>query len=452
MEQIQQKTLISLMNELCKANNIVPEYKVVEETGPPHQKTFRVALCLLNHGTIATYEGIGQTIKGGKHKAAQLALETSGLTKPERKQKPSSIAPSVELNSLAMKLGRTVEYHDLPYGTTKQHSGPNPLPSNAYPAYGDGQFKQYSPGLLPYGNAVIKMHVSLKIGEKEYFGEGNRRKDARHSAAMDALLDLRKEYDLNAGKHNAAKVPSHDLENGIHMESSAGPLADGEKSLPVPIKSEISQVYEIASKRKLKIDFEVVSSSGPPHNRTFATNVKVGDYFAMGEGPSKKVSKQEACVKILEELKELEPFVDMAPSLRPKGRLYNHGGYGKKTPKEPDPSLNPISLLGQIRQRRKEPLPVYTLVAEEGMRNKEFTMQVRVDSHTAQGSGANKKEAKKNAAEAMLHLLGIRPSTPAIASQSDNVKSEVQGKSQVRSNICQSVFNFIIIMAMWGPS
>ena len=122
----------------------------------------------------------------------------------------------------------------------------------------------------------------------------------------------------------------------------------------------------------------------------------------------------------------LPPPAKAKKSTSPKGRLYNHGGYGKKSIKELDPSLNPISLLGQLRQRRKESLPEYTLIAEEGVRNKEFTIQVAVDTHIAKGSGANKKEAKKNAAEAMLVLLGVRHNKPAGNDQEKEKNSDAQ--------------------------
>ena len=171
----------------------------------------------------------------------------------------------------------------------------------------------------------------------------------------------------------------------------------------------------------MKIDFEVVSSAGPPHNRTFGTTVTVGEFFASAEGPSKKASRHLASAKILEELRKLPPL----PKAHAMSRLYKHNGYGKKSPKDLDPSLNPISLLGQLRQKRKETLPVYTLVSEEGIRNKEFTMQVQVDSHIARGSGANKKEAKKNAAEALLQLLGIRTSKPVSGKETNSEQTQV---------------------------
>lgn len=171
------------------------------------------------------------------------------------------------------------------------------------------------------------------------------------------------------------------------------------------MKSPISEVYEIAAKRRLQIDYQVVSSTGPPHSRTFVTTVTVGQFSASGEGSSKKVSKLLASSKVLEELKKLPPLIKH----HAYNRLYKHEGYAKKSPKDINPSLNAISLLGQLRQRRKEELPEYALVEEGCTNTREFTMQIKLDSHVAHGSGANKKEAKKNAAEAMLQLLGIRP-------------------------------------------
>ena len=179
------KTPISLMNEVCKANNVVPEYKVVEESGPPHEKLFKVELTLPN---VGSYEGVASTIRGAKHKAAQLGLETSGLTKPERKSKQFNDAPSVELNALAMRLQRNVQYLDLPH-VVKPHNGPSPMPS-----YGGYPYTEYTPGLMPYHHRPhIRMMVSVKVGEKEYFGEGFRKKDARRNAASKALADIRQE-------------------------------------------------------------------------------------------------------------------------------------------------------------------------------------------------------------------------------------------------------------------
>jgi hypothetical protein len=55
------------------------------------------------------------------------------------------------------------------------------------------------------------------------------------------------------------------------------------------LKSPISLVHEIALKRNLPVNFEVVSEKGPPHMRTFVTKCTVGDRVTTGEGNGKKV-------------------------------------------------------------------------------------------------------------------------------------------------------------------
>ena len=188
------------MNEVCKANNVVPEYKVVEETGPPHEKTFKVELMLPN---VGSFEGIASTIRGAKHNAAQLGLETSGLKKPERKPKQSNDAPSVELNSLAMKLGKIVEYSDLPPTYPSQ----SPIPSNSYAGY---MYPDYPSKFMHYRRQP-RMLASVKVGDKEYVGEGFRKKEARRNAASKALKDLRKE--LNTGSNLEQEQSTQASEN-----------------------------------------------------------------------------------------------------------------------------------------------------------------------------------------------------------------------------------------------
>ena len=71
--------------------------------------------------------------------------------------------------------------------------------------------------------------------------------------------------------------------------------------------------------------------------------------------------------------------------------------------------MNPVSILGQILQRRHDQPPDYELLYEKAKGNeREFKIQVTVSQHKATGCGPNKKEAKKKAAEAMLQLIGFR--------------------------------------------
>lgn len=69
-------------------------------------------------------------------------------------------------------------------------------------------------------------------------------------------------------------------------------------------------------------------------------------------------------------------------------------------------------------------------------------MQVKVGNHTAEGSGTNKKVAKRNAAENMLEILGFKvpqaqPTKPALKSEE---KVTAQGSVSLLSN-CKMTFS-----------
>lgn len=68
-------------------------------------------------------------------------------------------------------------------------------------------------------------------------------------------------------------------------------------------KSEISQVFEIALKGKLPVNFEVARESGPLDMKNFVTKVSAGEFVGEGEGKSKKIA-----IAVLEELKKLPPL------------------------------------------------------------------------------------------------------------------------------------------------
>jgi hypothetical protein len=69
----------------------------------------------------------------------------------------------------------------------------------------------------------------------------------------------------------------------------AGTTCGLENDPNADLKSPISLVHEIALKRNLAVNFEVVSEKGPPHMRTFMTKCTVGDKVTTGEGNGKKV-------------------------------------------------------------------------------------------------------------------------------------------------------------------
>uniref|UniRef100_A0A8C1ILS8 Double-stranded RNA-binding protein Staufen homolog 2 n=1 Tax=Cyprinus carpio TaxID=7962 RepID=A0A8C1ILS8_CYPCA len=341
---------------------------------------FTVQLCLGNQ----IWESEGSSIKKAQHSAATEALTESVLPRPpprspkaDSNSNPGSITPTVELNGLAMKRGEPAIYRPL---------DPKPIPNYTANYNFRGMFNQR------YHYPVPKVfYVQLTVGNNEFIGEGRTRQAARHNAAMKALQALKNEP--------IPERPPQCSEEKKETEENSDAS-----------KSEISLVYEIALKRNLGVNFEVLKESGPPHMKSFLTRVTVGEFSAEGEGNSKKLSKKRAALSILQELKKLPvlPVVEKPKvhyKKRPKTILKTGPEYGQ--------GMNPISRLAQIQQAKKEKEPEYILLSERGMpRRREFIMQVKVDTEVTTGTGPNKKVAKRNAAEAMLLHLGYKASTP----------------------------------------
>merc|ERR1711962_1943773 len=303
-----------------------------------------------------------------------------------------------------MKRGEPTTYTFLEPNSSRQN-----YPNNGFNNRGgQGQYAQRSPGYPPM------FCVQLRVGSRDFVGEGPTAQAAKHGAAGKALKVL-KDLPIPDGKSK--------------LDPTSLPFIPGSEY--DELKSPISLAHEIALKRNLQVYFEVVRETGPPHMRTFITKCIVGEFVTEGEGNGKKVSKKRAAELMLDKLKQLPPVASCVVTAKPrkqppsKKKSRNliqvdvkngeQGGDGGQ-------SINPISRLIQIQQARKEKEPVYSLVAERGMpRRREFVMQVTVGQQSATGSGPNKKLAKRAAAEALLQLLGYsrpgpQPGKPALRS------------------------------------
>ncbi|XP_069739893.1 double-stranded RNA-binding protein Staufen homolog 1 isoform X2 [Narcine bancroftii] len=402
MANPKEKTPMCLVNELARFNKIQPEYKLLNELGPAHAKVFTVQLTLGDQ----QWEAEGSSIKKAQHAAAAKALVETSLPKPPPRpprndsKNPDSVTPTVELNALCMKMGKKPTYRPIdPYPGLRPSY--NILRNNAYP-------QRYFYPFPPVG--PVTYQVELVIGNQQFQGKGRSRQAAKHDAAAKALKSLQNET-----------LPSK-------LPTINGKEADDDDLN----KSEISQVFEIALKRNMPVNFEVIKESGPPHMKSFVTKVMVGEFSAEGEGKSKKISKKAAAVAVLEELKKL-PQLPTVEKVKP--RIKKKTKSIVKTSPEYGQGMNPISRLAQIQQAKKEKEPEYTLMVERGLpRLREFVMRVKVGCQVAEGMGPNKKVAKRNAAEKMLELLGFKvpqPQPPKPALKTDEkptLKEPVKGR------------------------
>ncbi|XP_075295109.1 double-stranded RNA-binding protein Staufen homolog 1 isoform X5 [Opisthocomus hoazin] len=348
MANPKEKTPMCLVNELARFNKIQPEYKLLSEQGPAHSKVFTVQLTLGDQH----WDAEGTSIKKAQHAAAAKALEGTKFPKPTAR-------PSRSEGKNPDSVTPTVELNAL-----CMKLGKKPMYKPIDPYTGVRSTYNYTMRggtyppryFYPFPVGPLLYQVELSIGGQQFHGKGRTRQAAKHDAAAKALKVLQNE--------------------------------------PLPEKPEVTK------------------ESGPPHMKSFVTKVSVGEFMGEGEGKSKKISKKNAAIAVLEELKKLPPLPTVE-KMKPRIKKKTKSIVKLQTSPEYGQGMNPISRLAQIQQAKKEKEPEYMLITERGLpRRREFVMQVKVGVHTAEGMGTNKKVAKRNAAENMLEILGFKVPQP----------------------------------------
>ena len=153
-----------------------------------------------------------------------------------------------------------------------------------------------------------QFNVSLKVGSKEFFGEGATAQAAKHAAATKALDVLKNEAKIlspSSPSKTALNPASLPFVPGGGPNQPAAALAASKAAAAAAaaahahaqdnasafdeLKSPISLVHESALKRNLTVSFTVTRETGPPHMRNFVTKCLVGDFVTQGDGNGKKV-------------------------------------------------------------------------------------------------------------------------------------------------------------------
>ncbi|KAH3712385.1 hypothetical protein DPMN_072085 [Dreissena polymorpha] len=298
-----EKTPMCLINELARFNRVTHQYTLVDEQGPAHKKNFFVKLQVDKE----EYSASGPSIKKAQHAAAAIALEKTAFKHPPPKplRKPgqdfsevlgdgSSLTPTVELNAVAMKRGEPAIYRNI---ENRQNM--------FYPHNYDfrGMYNQRYHVMRP----PRIYYVSLKVGSREFIGEGISRQAARHNAAKKALEILRS-LQLPEGRSEKVVSSCGDEDEATDKKEAGDENEDS--------KSEISLVHEIALRNNLPVAFDVIRETGPPHMKNFVTLCTVGMFKTEADGNSKKLSKKRAAELMLKELKNLPVVISPIP--RPK--------------------------------------------------------------------------------------------------------------------------------------
>nr|CAH7764588.1 unnamed protein product [Callosobruchus chinensis] len=399
LANIKEKTPMCLVNELARYNKVQHQYRLTGEQGPAHKKIFTVTLKLGNE----EYEAEGPSIKEAQHSAAAQALAKTEFKHPPPKtvRNRPGVRPT---NPGLLVPGRVLSATQLiqcPAATQRfAYDGRRNIRGH-YPYHDNRYYGQFRPG-APH-NPGDPYTVRLRVGEREYPGQGFTVQAARHDAAAKAIEHI-KQLEQSDGSQSSS------VESGGQMNGGEPSAPESVSSdINSDLKSPISLVYEIALKRNLNVTFEVLSEKGPPHMKVFITQCRVGNFVADGEGNGKKISKKRSAEKMLEELSKLPPLpaiMNIAQMKRKrvpnKKKTRNLIKVNVDKASESVEEINPISRLIQIQQANKEREPVYTVLEERGApRRREFVIK------------------RLNAAEALLAELGHTTNAPSNKPKTD---------------------------------
>ena len=240
----------------------------------------------------------------------------------------------------------------------------------------------------------------------------------------------------------ASTSTKEDLEEGQIDERPLNDILKGRH--PIVFCNEQSKY------RGLRMEWEQVSETGPPHDKTFTWSLKVGDDFVtIGVANNKKGAKQKAAEDMARKLDALGPTRNanrkrpypQQPYFNPQPQntqyqLIQQSLKKRKTetPRSNEQSTldkksqnNPISKLYELCRQKHWPEPLFETISENvletvktskgfTLKKTEFTLQCEVQSKKFVGVAMTKKEAKYNAAQAAWAEFGVGIGQDSIAS------------------------------------
>ena len=220
------------------------------------------------------------------------------------------------------------------------------------------------------------------------------------------------------------------LEDGQIVERPLSEILQGRH--PIVFCNEQSKI------RRLPIEWEQVSETGPPHDKTFTWSLKMGeDLVTVGVANNKKGAKSKAA-------EEMAKKLDVMPGMRRKRpfvghAIQHHFPTKKRKPEKPEAPRsaeqsaldkksqnNPISKLYEHCRQNHWQEPLFETVSENvletrknakgfTMKKTEFTVECQVQGKKFSGTALTKKEAKYNAAAGAWAEFGVGVSKDSIS-------------------------------------
>jgi len=407
------------LHEIAITNKLVERYEKVEEaakSGSPPSTAFKINLFIGNE----TYQGVGQSVKAAKSSAASQALANTKYPSASEKKgsmfltaKRIGVTATSELHELATKKGVRVDFKFLePFNFEFKHS-----------------MRMWSKKEMT-GN----YRVQLNVAGYEFYGQAELPQQAKHNAATQAMPIVRNLPDPT-GTATAvipAQLPplTSSLANKPAVPSQAAVLAPSAQSAePADINSLLSKnvnmaLNEIAMTNGCVPEWTLVSETGPPHQKVFTWQLKLGEHMTLGTGPNKKLAKNTAADQMMLILPEqwkqaANKKIKKRSSGSNKRKSSSTGQSSQPPPKkkmeaEDDGKIvitadNPVSCLYEYAKKAKIPDPEFDCVAEnlletwqrgnQTFKKVEYTMQLVIAEKTYLAA-SNTKKAAKNATAA----------------------------------------------------
>ncbi|XP_022220083.2 interferon-inducible double-stranded RNA-dependent protein kinase activator A homolog isoform X3 [Drosophila obscura] len=207
------------------------------------------------------------------------------------------------------------------------------------------------------------------------------------------------------------------------------------------MKTPVSILQEILSRRGITPGYELVQIEGAIHEPTFRFRVSFKDkdtpFTAMGAGRSKKEAKHAAARALIDKLMGAQlteaASSSTATSVADATAAGSGGDCNVAVGDVSDKIVgNPIGLLQELCMQRRWPPPSYLTETEMGLPHERlFTIACTILQHREIGKGKSKKIAKRLAAHKMWSRL---QDTPIDAEKIPDVCNELEGDKTCLKN------------------
>ncbi|XP_052893222.1 RISC-loading complex subunit tarbp2 [Anopheles moucheti] len=246
---------------------------------------------------------------------------------------------------------------------------------------------------------TFRYRVSYK--DKDAMGTGKSKKEAKHAAAKALIEKL----------------------TGSTFNDYPGAYIADEK--PDNMKTPISVLQELLSRRGITPQYDLIQVEGTVHEPAFRYRVSYQDKDAMGTGKSKKEAKQAAARALIEKLMG-SVYYDQHDRTILNGLKHDAAnvqsiGNSRVTTNEEESTGNPIGWLQEMCMARRWPPPTYETETEKGLpHERQFTIACVVLKFREVGEGKSKKVAKRQAAQKMWQRLQDQPWEPSQLDEDGN--------------------------------